>query len=369
MSFLKSMASYLKLRKEKIDIIFYSEGKSYWINFRDIIKSLTEDHQRLVHYVTSSADDPVLERAGEFFRPFYIGNEFFRILFFNNLRAKTFLTTLPDIDTFHLKRSAEVERLVYVHHTLGSMNMIFLPGAFDSYDVIMCSSPHQLAEAREMEAFYHKKAKKLIPAGYPPLDDLTRRLEAAVPPGNARPVVTIAPSWQPDNIIDRVGEPLINSLLAAGFQVKLRPHPRTLQLEMKKVLKLIEAYQKTADFAFDDAPGSFDSYLGSDLMVTDWSGTAIKFAFSRLRPVLFINTPPKARNKDYLKFENAPVELSWRNIIGRDLSEDDIRQAGTLALEMHGEASWPERLKLFREANVYNLGRGGQAIAEAIIEL
>jgi YidC/Oxa1 family membrane protein insertase len=369
MRFFNSMRNLFKLCRENTEVVFYSEGKSYWINFRDIIHSLTGDYQQKVYYVTSSIDDPALHQGTELFRPLYLGGEFALTLFFKLLKAGVFVTTLPDVGASHLKRSAEVRTLIYVHHTLGSMNMIFLPGAFDSYDVIMCSSPHQLLEAREMESFYQTKAKTLIPAGYPPLDDLIARLEAAPPPANERPVVTIAPSWQPDNIIDRVGGELIDSLLEAGFQVRLRPHPRTLQLEMPKVKKLTEAYQSNSQFELDNSPGSFNSYLQTDLMVTDWSGTAIKFAFSRLRPVLFINTPPKARNRDYLKFENVPTELAWRKTLGTDLEEKDIRLAGEKAQTLLEDTSWAERLKMFREQNVFNPLKGGQAIAASIMKL
>ena len=370
MFFFKSLRAFSALSGEKgKKIVIYSEGRSYWINFKAVIKGLVEDHGQRVYYVTSSADDPVLAQASDKFRPFYIGHEFFRILLFKTLEADIFLTTLPDIGTFHLKRPPAVKAFVYIHHTLGSMNMIFLPGAFDSYDVVMCSGPHQVLEAREMEAFYKTKPKVLIPAGYPPLDDLLERLEAADIAPNEKPVATIAPSWQPENIIDRVAGPLVTSLLDAGFIVKLRPHPRTLQLESKKIKALIDTFRSEKHFQIDNSPGSFDSYLTTDLMVTDWSGTAFKFAFAMLKPVLFINTPPKTRNPDYHLFENVPAELGWRKIVGSDLAEEQVHLAGATGRRLLDDSACSARLKEFRREQVFNLRRGGQAVAKAVVAL
>jgi YidC/Oxa1 family membrane protein insertase len=372
-SFLKSWRGYSALSRETDKkIVFYSEGRAYWINFKAAIKSLVEDHGQKVHYVTSAADDPVLNQAGGKFRPFYIGHEFFRILLFKTAKADIFLTTLPDIGTFHLQRPPAVKTFVYIPHTLGSLNMVYLPGAFDSYDAVMCSGPHQILEAREMEAFYRTRPKVLIPAGYPPLDDLLERLENANLPLNewpaaTGPVATLAPSWQPENLIDRAAGPLIKSLLESGFTVRLRPHPRTLQFEFRKVKALAAQFASEERFQFDNTPGGFDSYLTTDLMVTDWSGTGFKFALARLKPVLFINTPAKVRNPDYHLFENVPSELGWRKIIGCDLEEARIHLAGATARRLLADAAFSARLEEFRNGRVFNIRRGGKAVAEAIM--
>jgi YidC/Oxa1 family membrane protein insertase len=350
-------------------IVFYSEGKSYWINFKAIIRSLTDKYGQTVYYITSSRDDPVLKNENVYFKPFYIGAEFCRILFFQTLQAEVFLTTLPDIGTFHLKRPPGVKNFVYVNHTMASMNMIFLPGAFDSYDVVMCAGPHQIREVKEMEEFYGTKGKTLLPAGYPPLDDLLERLQGSAARAGNPPVATIAPSWQADNIIDRVAVPLIDSLLASGFMARLRPHPRTLVKEAGKVKALAAAYAGNPSFTVDNSPGSFDSYLTTDILVTDWSGTGFKFAFAALRPVLFVNTPHKIRNKDYTLFKNIPVEVLWRDIIGKALEENEVDMAGTTGLTLLADFERKQRIQEFRDANIFNLRQSGDYTANAVMNM
>jgi YidC/Oxa1 family membrane protein insertase len=370
MSLFNSMLNLRRLNKiQNKKIVFYSEGKSYWINFKTIIGSLTDIYGQTVYYITSSQDDPVLKNENAHFKPFYIGAEFCRILFFQTLQAEVFLTTLPDIGTFHLKRPSGVKNFVYINHTMSSMNMIFLPGAFDSYDAVMCTGPHQVREVKEMEEFYGTKGKILLPAGYPPLDDLLECLHGSTARLGNPPTATIAPSWQADNIIDRVAMPLIDSLLASGFMVRLRPHPRTLAKEIGKVKALAATYAGNPSFTVDNTPGSFDSYLTTDILVTDWSGTGFKFAFSTLRPVLFINTPHKIRNNDYKLFKNTPVEILWREIIGKALEENEVKWAGETGLTLLADILWEERIQEFRDANIFNLRQSGDYIADAVVNM
>ena len=109
MKFIKSLKGYLQIKKEKnLDVVFYSESKSYYINFKNIIEELINKKIK-VYYVTSSEDDKVFNMENDYFKPIYIGSNFFIILFFNYLKANMLITTLPDIDfIFQLFKSKYV---------------------------------------------------------------------------------------------------------------------------------------------------------------------------------------------------------------------------------------------------------------------
>ena len=255
MSFLKSLKGYLKIKKEKnLEVVFYSESKSYYINFKDIINELVK-HRVKVYYVTSSKDDKVLKMENEYFKPIYIGSTFFIILFFNYLKANILITTLPDIDTFYLKRSKNVINMIYVHHSMASMNMIYLPKAFESYDTIFCVGAYHELECREMEEEYNTKPKILVKAGYPALDDFLNQYEEYCKTNNNhktkdKVIITIAPSWQKDNIIDTCIDVLISRLLESDYIVRLRPHPETLKYERDKIENIVKTYKNNTNFIF-----------------------------------------------------------------------------------------------------------------------
>lgn len=374
MKLIKSMKGYLQVKKaNQLKVVFYSESKSYYVNFKDIINELIKNKIE-VYYITSSADDKVLKMENEYFKPVYIGSTFFVILFFNYLKANILITTLPDIDTFYLKRSKNTKHMIYVHHSMASMNMIYLPQAFESYDTIFCTGPYHELETREMEAEYNTKHKALVKAGYPALDDFINQYEeyckSHISASNNKTVITIAPSWQKDNIIDSCIDELITSLLENGYIVKLRPHPETLKYEKSKIDSIVNIYKNNKNFILDNSPGNFESYLETDVMITDWSFTVYKYTFTTFKPVVFINTPIKVRNNNYKNYKNIPVDISWRREVGVEVGMDDIRNIGSIIKEVLANRHLlGDKIRAFRAQNIYNIGKSGKICADYIKEL
>lgn len=374
MKFIDSLKGYLKIKKEKnLDVVFYSESKSYYINFKNIIEELINKKIK-VYYVTSSEDDKVFNMENDYFKPIYIGSNLFIILFFNYLKANMLITTLPDIDTFHLKHSIYVKNMIYVHHSMASMNMIYLPKAFESYDTIFCTGPYHELESREMEEEYSSKEKTLIKAGYPALDDFMHQYQEYCKihhnESNKKPVITIAPSWQKNNIIDLCANELIEKLLDCNYTVKLRPHPETLKYEKHKIDSIVNIYKNNKNFILDNSPGNFESYLETDVMITDWSFTVYKFAFTTYKPVIFINTPIKVRNDNYKNYKNIPVDISWRREVGVEVGMDDIRNIGNIIKEVLANRHLlGDKIRAFRAQNIYNIGKSGKICADYIKEL
>ncbi len=370
MSLIHSIKGYFKLKKYMpAEIIIYSESKAYYTNFKLIIDELIEKYNRKIIYITSDMKDPVLNKETNNFIPVYIGTGFMVILAFNYLKSKILLTTMPDVDTFHLKRSPYVENMIYVNHSLVSMNMIYLPKAFESYDTIFAAGPHHEKEIREMEQEYHTKEKQIIKAGYPALDDFIIRYHQYKNSQNINKnniIITIAPSWQESNIIDLCVYDLIDTLLETGVFVKLRPHPMTIKYEMDKVDKIREHYKENSNFVIDNSPGNFTSYLDTDIMITDWSGTVYKYCFTTFKPVIFINTPIKVNNDNYKNYKNIPVDISWRNSLGRSIDIENITSIKEIIKELLNDKNIQDKIVKFRDNNVYNLCSSGKVCAAYI---
>ena len=60
-------------------------------------------------------------------------------------------------------------------------------------------------------------------------------------------------------------------------------------------------------------------------LITDWSGIFIEFALIFKRKSFLINTPKKIVNNNYLNYENQPIEMSLRNVLGRTYEIRDIQ--------------------------------------------
>ena len=110
------------------------------------------------------------------------------------------------------------------------------------------------------------------------------------------------------------------------------------------------------------------SVFTSDLLITDWSGIAIEFAFATLRPVLFINTKMKMENPNYEKIGIVPQEIQLRTELGTALEKDElaekVRPAVSALLE---NDQFAEKLEKKRETYFYNLGSHGAEGAKYII--
>ena len=172
---------FQKLKPEDRDIVFYSESGSYWVYFEPFINFLIQEHNRKICYVTSSPDDPVLQKKDDRLLSFYIGDKAVRTIFFASLDVNILILTFLDFDQSYIKRSKYPVHYVFVPHNMNSTHMVFRKGAHDHFDTIFCTGPHQVAELREAEEIYGLKARSLVENGYVRLDSIYREAKDKKP--------------------------------------------------------------------------------------------------------------------------------------------------------------------------------------------
>ncbi len=354
-------------------IVFYAEDGDSWPHLGPIVRELSDGLGRQVCYLTSSHADPVLKLNHPLITPFCIGEGAVRTSLFMSLKADVCIMTMPDLQTFHLKRSWQYPvHYVYVFHSMVSTHMIYRKGAFDAFDTILCTGPHHLREIRATEAAYNLPPKQLIEHGYSRLDTIRTYLTAS-PRGRAAGSelnVLLAPSWGPSGLIETRGAELCHVLLDAGCRVTVRPHPMT----RRKWPAAVQAIQREfADNAFvrvETDITSSASLDAADVMIGDWSGAALEYAFGYERPVLFVDVPRKVNNPEYERIDCEPLEVSIRERIGRVVAPERLAELVPLLRSLPCEADdWAERIRAARTEYVYNLGRSARVAAEAIVNL
>ena len=297
-------------------IVFYSEGAEYWTHLGDLLSRTLELTDRDVCYLTSDANDPGLELSHPRLRAFVTDRKHFRDWLLGNMTAGLCVMTMPDLDRMQVRRSPGTAHYVYVPHSPVSLHMAYRPGAFDHYDTLFCAGPHHMREARALERSRGTAEKNLVEQGYARLD----RMKAAIAPGkrkNVSPHVLIAPSWGSNGLVETGCAELVEALLENGLSVTLRPHPQTARLRPDAVTSLTDKFGSHPSFAFERDVNGWSSFDRADTMISDWSGAALEFAFVRRRPIVFLDTPPKANNPDYHEVNLDPVEKSIRERIGR----------------------------------------------------
>lgn len=358
---------FLAVPIEQRRIVIYSEGRGYWTHFEPVFRALRDNHGETVLYVTSDSGDTVWTDPPEGLTPFCIGEGSIRTLFFAGLQAKVLLMTMPDLHSYHIKRSPYGVHYVYLHHSMVSTHMIYRAAAFDHFDAVLCAGPHHVQEIRAREQAQGLPAKALVEAGYGRLDGiLADRGDApARSPSPGTPAqVIVAPTWGEHALLERHGADAIRPLIEAGFRVVLRPHPRTRKLKPDVLDAISAEFSGHAHFLLDEDTDGTNTLAGSALMVSDWSGAALEFALGLERPVLFVDVPRKVLNPDYQTLGIEPLEASIRDGIGKVIPEQALGTLGTVAMGMvSGEPDWPDRIRQIRERRIFNCGNSGAVAA------
>ena len=362
------------LKQNERDIVFYSENENSMLIFKSLISELTNKHNLNICYVTSSKDESILKKPNNKIKSFFIGDSVVRTKFFLNLKAKILIMTMPDLETFHIKKSKVYPvHYVYLFHSMVSTHLIYRRSAFEHFDSIFCVGNYQLDEIRSTEKLYNLKPKNLIRYGYSHLDNLLEKYSKRIllPKNNENKLhILLAPSWSDDGLFENISEKVIDILLREGYKVTFRPHPMTQKKSKKKIDRMTEKFSKNESFLLEQNISNFDSFLFSDIMITDWSGAALEFAFAFEKPVLFIDVPKKINNPEYEKIPQVPIEVSIREKIGKIILPTDLELIPNEIKMLYGQTKeLRDKITKIRNELIFNVGESKKDGAEEIIKL
>ena len=370
----KELEKFNQLDFDERSIVFYSEDISSFVHFEQIIHELTEKMGRQICYVTSAKDDPMLTNQNEKIKAFYIGLGATRTKFFMELKAGVLVMTMPNLETYFIKRSKfHPVHYVYVFHSIVSTHTIYRKGVFDHYDSIFCVGPHHVKEISATESVYDLNHKNLIQYGYGLLDSLqakksTKQQEMYTKDGRKK--ILIAPSWGKQNLLETKGLELVKILLDAGYHVTVRPHPMSIKKSSKIIKKIKEKFEGNADFILETNTSSFDQLFSSYAIISDWSGIGFEYAFVCERPVIYVDVPHKNNNPDYNKIPYEPLESSIRNLIGKVISPNELESIPKIIESTYENIDlFKTKVKEIRNQTVFNFGQSGIKGAQEIVKI
>ena len=353
-------------------VVFYSEGRHNWPHLSPIIQTLLTIHKVPVLYVTSELDDPGLHNEHELLQTFFIGDGALRTTWFRSSPAPLTVMTMPDLGTSYIKKSPLGGQYLYIHHSMVSTHMIYNEDAFDHFDYIFCVGPHHIDEIHEREREHNLPPKTLIEHGYGHLDVMleTVRRQAGASSPNKQPEVLIAPSWGDTCLLEHCGTNVIAPLINAGIRTIVRPHPMTKKKSPQVIQQIDQQFSDSEFFKWDMDVSAFESFISSDLLISDWSGAALEYAFAFEKPVLFVDVPPKVRNPNYKTYKAVPVEDQIRSTIGEvvPMNELDALPSKVEAF-IKDKTRHKDQIKSVRAQYVFNLNNSASVAADAIVSV
>jgi len=365
-----------ELDLDERSIVFYSESSVILYPYvEEIIRELQNRDQKIC-YLTSDKHDPIIKNKSENIKVFYIGDsEIEKMNFFLRLKAKMLIMTMPDLGSYHIKRSKEFPvHYIYTFHSMNSTHMEFRKGAFDEFDSIFCVGPYQVQELRATEQLYNLKRKNLVECGYGLLDKLIKP-RSSFPENkkllkNNKKNILIAPSWGKQNLLESMGVELVKILLDVGYHVTVRPHPMTSKKSPKTIKQIKEKFEKNPDFLIDTNTSSFEQLFSSYALITDWSGIGYEYAFGCERPVIYVDVPKKAHNKEYEKIQLIPFETSIRDKIGEVVSPQNIKTMPERIEFLYDHVNnFQNKIQKIRNDVIFNIGKSGKVTANEIIRI
>jgi hypothetical protein len=353
---------------EDIDVFFYSEGKQYWPVFKPIILALHKQKVQCV-YLTSGKDDPGLNHSSEYFKSKYIGNLTMTSVYLIRLKAKFVGMTTPQLDVMMIKRSKNVGHYCHIVHAPIDV-FSYRKFAFDYFDSVMCSGPHQIEGIRKLEAKRGTAKKQLFETGLTYYDSMLEEKNSLHVSEKIKPVILIAPTWKEYSLINRFGVRVFKNLLKNNaFEVILRPHPQSF-VSFPELIKTIEKeFKGNPNFSIDRNMLGTYSMLKSDIMLSDLSGVFWDYAFLYSKPVLLLKT----RFESIEGFEGSELNYTmWeareRSRLGYEFDENDIDKLDVMVKDIL-ENPPTIQLQELKDQSVFNFGNAGEVAAMQIVKI
>ena len=352
-------------------IVFYAENEASMNHFRTLIFELTERMNFQICYITSVKNDPIFSSKNKNMLSFYIGEGASRTKFFLTLRAKILVMDMPDLDTYHIKRSkAYPVHYIYLFHSMFSIHSYLRKEALDNYDTIFCVGPHHVNEIKATEKLYKLKPKKIINYGFGRLDTLLQEKEKfEKSDSNLKDLILITPSYGSENLLEKCGIELIDTLLKSNFRVLLRPHFRTLRDSKELIDSIKDKFGKNPNFTFEDGVIPSEYFHNSICMVSDWSGISMEYAFTFERPIIFIDVPKKVLNPNSSDVLLEPIEISLRSKLGYIVSPNNLKIIPDLVKNMNKNNKFSQQIRKMRSETVFNIGESAKIGADFIQQL
>ena len=245
---------------------------------------------------------------------FVFRTNFFRQLVFLTLKLNVLYSSTPDLNNTIFQRSKFSKcKYIYLHHTPVSLTLIYNPNAFDAFDAVQSISTYQYREMKEI-IFKKKLNTRTFKSKYLVINKQIEKNKTQTPDSD----LLIAPSWNSDFYKLNCHILLKKFLTKSKLSYRLKPHPMSIR---KGEISMNDLKRQNIPTDNLDFP-NLHKYR---FLITDWSGIFIEFAFLFKRKAFLINTTKKMRNKNYLNFENKPIEISLRNVFAKTYEIQNIQ--------------------------------------------
>lgn len=348
-------------------IVFYSEGKQYWNVFKPILEALSKKGVS-ARYLTSDKNDPGLKSEIKGVASKYIGSINLSAAYLASLDADFVGMTTPQLDVLTIKRSRKVKHYCHIVHAPIDM-FTYRKFAFDYFDSVFCSGPHQIKTIRQLENIRGTHKKMLPEIGCTYYDMMLEKIKNAKGLPKPRPCILVAPTWKEYSLLHTYGKDFFhNLLLNSSYDVILRPHPQ-IYTSYPEVIKDIETeFSSHERFRVDRNSSGEEAMSLSDVLISDLSGIIWDYVYLFQKPVLIIQTPVNLDGFEGTEVQHPMWELESIPLVGSMVSDNEIDKIDQIVINAIDKNSSFD-IATFRDTTVFNWGHAGEVAAEKVLEI
>ncbi len=353
-------------------LVFYSESNGFYKYYKPIIEYLLKHTKLVIHYITSDYNDNIFKLEKEYpdrIKAYFIAEKKL-ITLMMKMDSDVVVMTMPDIENYHIKRSyirKDIE-YIFIPHSMGSLNLTMRYQSMDHYDTVFAVGKDQREELEKENKVYNLKNRKIVSWGYSLLDDMIESYEKNKKT-NKEKTVLIAPSWQKDNIVDLCLDELLEKLKGHDYKLIVRPHPQHVRHMKEKFEALKKQFENNPKIEIQTDFSSNSTVFDADLVITDWSSIGFEYAFTTMKPVLFVDTPVKVMNEHYKEINPNPFNIWIREKVGEVVDPKKLDNVDKVVDKMlKNQKSYSKSIEKMKNEYVYNIGTSGEVGAKYIIK-
>lgn len=349
----------------KLPFVIFSDDKRYWNVFEPICRELDRRGKDVV-YMTASADDPALQNPYPHVKAQFIGagNKAFAHL--NFLNASIVLSTTPGLDVYQWKRSKATQFYVHIPHAASDITMYRMFG-IDYYDAILLSGSYQVDQIRALEQLRGLPAKELVTVGIPYMDEMAARVRREGPAPEHPRTVLLAPSWGKSALFSVYGGKIIETLLATGYHLIVRPHPQSFKSEAEMIEKLMKDYPASGQLEWNRDTDNFEVLRRSDILISDFSGVIFDFTLIFDKPVIYTDPQFDTGLYDAWWLQEPLWTVGALPRLGCQLKPDNMNDLKALIDSCLTAPRYAESRRQVREETWEHPGEGAQRAADYLL--
>ena len=311
-----------KMDAAKLPLVIFSDSKRYQNVFYPIRQEL-ERRGVDCEFWTASPDDPALSEEYHHVTCRFIGEGNKAYSRLNMMNAGICLATTPGLDVYQWKRSKNTDLYVHVQHSIDDCTVYRMFGT-DYFDAVLCVGDFVEQKLRKLEERWELPSKEYRTVGAPFMDYLQARYDADHKEKTDDSItVLVAPSWGPSSLLNLYGEELLDSLLATGYKIVVRPHPQSQTAEAELLNRLMAKYpEEKVHWNFDN--DNFACLDGADIMISDFSAVVFDYALVFDKPFLYAVGDFDDSPYDAHWLEDEAWNLQVLPRVGRELRAEDM---------------------------------------------